>query len=78
MLSQILKEFEKPTKGLCLEEIAQRLGKDPRVVAGALDLLVKMGKLDGIEGGMCDSCPIRSMCSGAMPPNIYTLTTNKT
>ncbi len=79
MLSQILTEFENTTRGLCLEEIAQRLGKDPRVVAGALDLLVNMGKLDEIEINMCDSCPVRGNCSViADSKRIYNLTANRT
>lgn len=78
MLNQILKEFENAARGLCLEEIAQRLGKDPRVVAGALDLLVNMGKLDEIENGMCDFCPVRSMCSEVSDPmRIFALTAKK-
>lgn len=78
MLSQILTEFENTTRGLCLDEIAQRIGKDPRVVAGALDLLVNMGKLNEIESSMCDFCPVRGMCSVISDPKrIYILTANK-
>lgn len=78
MLNQILTEFENTARGLCLEEIAQRLGKDPRVVAGALDLLVNMGKLDEIESSMCDFCPVRGMCSVISDPErIYALTAKK-
>lgn len=78
MLNQILTEFENTTRGLCLEEIANRLGKDPRVVAGALDLLVNMGKLDEIESSMCDFCPVRGMCSvSANLMHIYTLTADR-
>ena len=66
-------EFESTTKGLCLEEVAQRLGKDPRVVAGALDLLANMGKLDEIESSTCDFCPVRGMCSVIPDPKrMYT------
>ncbi|UCF61905.1 MAG: hypothetical protein JSV37_04260 [Anaerolineaceae bacterium] len=63
MLNQILTEIENSPRGLCLEEIAQRLDKDPGVVAGGLDLLVHMGKLDQIENSMCDVCPVRGMCN---------------
>lgn len=75
MLRQILSEIENSPRGLCLEEIAQRLGKDPNVVAGALDLLVHMGKLDQIESSACDVCPMRGMCSVISDPtHIFTLT----
>jgi hypothetical protein len=63
MLNQILVEIENSPRGLCLEEIAQRLDKDPGVVTGGLDLLVHMGKLDQIGSSMCDVCPVRSMCT---------------
>jgi hypothetical protein len=78
MLNQILLEFENTTSGLCVDEVAQRLGKDPGVVAGALDLLVNMGKLDEIESSVCDSCPVRGMCSGiSRPQRIFILTMNE-
>ena len=76
MLNQILMEFENTTSGLCLEEVAQRLGKDPGVVASALNLLVNMGKLDEIESGMCDFCPVRGMCISD-PKRVFLLTTNE-
>jgi hypothetical protein len=78
MLSQILAELENSTIGLCLEEIAQRLGKDPSVVAGALDLLVNMGRLNELESSKCDVCPVSSMCSVISDPKrIYILTANE-
>ena len=78
MLNQILDEFKYATGGLCLEEIAQRLGRDRRVVAGALDLMVNMGKLDVIERSLCDVCPVRSLCSVISDPTRrYFLTANK-
>jgi hypothetical protein len=78
MLSQILTEFDNTTRGLCVEEIAQKLGRNPRVVAGALDLLVNMGKLDVIEVGVCDSCPVRDICSAITnPKRIYVISANK-
>ena len=64
--------------GLCVEEIAQRLGKEPGVVAGALDLLVNMGKLDEIERSLCDVCPVRGVCSVISDSTrVYILTVNK-
>jgi hypothetical protein len=78
MLNQILLEFENTTSGLCLEEIAQRLVKDPGVVASALDLLVNMGKLYEIESGMCDFCPAHGMCSVISDPKrVFILTANE-
>ena len=78
MLNQIIMEFEKSTSGLCLEEVAQRLGKDPGVVAGALDLLVNMGKLDEIESSMCDFCPVRDMCIViSNPKRVFILAANE-
>jgi hypothetical protein len=78
MLNQILTEFENTTGGLCLEEIAQRIGKDPRVVSGALDLLINMGKLDQIQTGMCNVCPVRSICNVVSDPKrMYILTAYK-
>ncbi|KPK94713.1 MAG: hypothetical protein AMJ88_03380 [Anaerolineae bacterium SM23_ 63] len=79
MLSQILTEFGNTTRGLCLEEIVQRLGKNPRVVEGALDLLVNMGKLDEIESSTCDLCPVRGVCGViSAPKRIYILSANRT
>jgi hypothetical protein len=77
MLSQILTEIENSPRGLCLEEIAQRLDKDPSVVAGGLDLLVHMGKLTQIRSSACDVCPVRGMCNVISDPaRIYILTEN--
>ena len=78
MLSQILNELENTIGGLCVDEIAQRLGKEPGVVAGALDLLVNMGKLDEIERSLCDVCPVRGVCSVISDSTrVYILTVKK-
>lgn len=62
MLKQILTEFENTTTVLCLEEIAQRIGKDPRVVEGILDTLIRMGRLIEMKSTVCSSCPLHGTC----------------
>ena len=62
MLKQILVELENTTTGLCLEEIAQRIGKDPMVVEGMLDMLVRMGMLVEVDTTACPSCPLHDTC----------------
>jgi hypothetical protein len=62
MLKQILTEFEKTDTVLCLEEIAQRIGKDSRVVEGMMDTLIRMGKVIEIKSTVCSSCPLHDMC----------------
>ncbi|HEY44231.1 MAG TPA: hypothetical protein G4O11_09645 [Anaerolineae bacterium] len=62
MLKQILAELENTTSGLSLEEIAQRIGKDPRVVEGMLDMLVRMGMLIEVDNVACSSCPLHDTC----------------
>jgi hypothetical protein len=62
MLKQILTEFENTFTVLCLEEIAQRIGKDPRVVEGMLDTLIRMGRLIEMESMECSSCPVHGTC----------------
>ncbi len=47
---------------MCLEEVAQKLGREPSVVEGMLETLVKLGKLVEIGSEVCDLCPASSMC----------------
>lgn len=63
MIAEALDEFERTARALCPQEIAKRLGKEPSVVEGMLELLVRMGKLVEVENtGLCDSCPAYAKC----------------
>jgi len=62
MLSRILAIYEQDPGVMCLEEVAQKLGREPSVVEGMLETLVKLGKLVEIGSEVCDLCPASSMC----------------
>lgn len=62
MLSRILAIYEQDPGIMCVEEVAQKLDREPSVVEGMLETLVKLGKLIEIGAETCDLCPASSMC----------------
>jgi len=62
MLSRILAIYEQDPGARCVEEVAQKLDREPSVVEGMLETLVKLGKLIEIDSETCDLCPANSMC----------------
>ena len=62
MLSSILAIYEQDPGALCLEEVAQKLDREPSVIEGMLETLVKLGKLVEIDTETCGLCAARSMC----------------
>ena len=62
MLSRILAIYEQDPGVMCVEEVAQKLDREPSVVEGMLETLVKLGKLIEIDSETCDLCPASSMC----------------
>jgi len=63
MLSKILEICINKPDGAELNEIARRLNKNPMVVEGMIDQLVRMGKLVELrEYPMCKMCPTQSSC----------------
>jgi predicted Zn-ribbon and HTH transcriptional regulator len=76
MVEQILTEFEKADTVMCLEEIAQRIGKDSRVVDGVMETLIRMGKVIEIKSTLCSSCPLHATCkSNSISGRAFTLAT---
>jgi len=63
MLSSILAIYEQDLRALCVEEVAQKLDREPSVVEGMLDTLVNLGKLVEIGTEDCGLCPASSMCT---------------
>ena len=62
MLSSILAIYEQDPGVLCVEEVAQKLGREPSVVEGMLETLVNLGKLVEIGAETCGLCPASSSC----------------
>jgi hypothetical protein len=62
MLSSILAIYEQDPGALCLEEVAQKLDREPSVVEGMLETLVNLGKLVEIGTETCGLCPASSTC----------------
>ncbi len=63
MLTDILEACKTTPQGLCLEEIAHRLKKDPSVVEGMIDQLLHMGRLvERPAKTVCETCPTRASC----------------
>jgi Mn-dependent DtxR family transcriptional regulator len=63
MLTDILEACKTAPQGLCLEEIAHRLKKDPSVVEGMIDQLLRMGRLvERPAQAICETCPARASC----------------
>ena len=62
MLNRILAIYEQDPGIMCVEEVAQKLDREPSVVEGMLETLVKLGKLIEIGSETCDLCAASSMC----------------
>ncbi|NIS81769.1 MAG: hypothetical protein GTO14_16530 [Anaerolineales bacterium] len=63
MLGDILDEFGRTRNTLYFQDVSKRLGKEPAVVEGMLELLVRVGRLVEVNGArICDSCPMRAKC----------------
>ena len=62
MLRSILAIYEQDPGALCVDEVAQKLDREPSVVEGMLETLVKLGKLVEIDTETCGLCAARSMC----------------
>ena len=78
MLSEIIKECSATKEGIGLHELAQKLGKEPAVVKGMLELLLCMGKLVEVQGQeFCETCSARSSCM-LIPPSKRTYTIPQT
>jgi DNA-binding IclR family transcriptional regulator len=81
MLSQILKEFERSTEPMDLNELSRRLGTERSALEGMLELLVRQGKLREIQPGSieCSHCSRRAGCgylhSGKLLGTVYELAT---
>ena len=63
MLSRILTIFEQDPGTLCVEEVAQKLDREPSVVEGMIETLVNLGELVEIDAEDCGLCPASSMCT---------------
>jgi adenine-specific DNA glycosylase len=61
-LLRILEEFSQNGAVLGAPQVARVLDKDPRVVAGMLDALVQLGRLEVADAPGCDLCPLRMAC----------------
>lgn len=63
MLSKIFEICKNKPQGANLNEIARKLNKDPIIVEGMVNHLLRMGKLiKHTEGLICDTCPARGSC----------------
>ncbi len=63
MLNQILEACKSTPRGLCLEEIAHGLKKEPAVIEGMIAQLLHMGMLvEHPVQTVCETCPARASC----------------
>ena len=63
MLNRILAIYEQDPGSLCVEEVAQKLDREPSVVEGMIETLVNLGELVEIGAEDCGLCPASSMCT---------------
>jgi len=66
MVKQLLQLLTEARTGLGVEDLARQLDVSPAAVEGALDLLVRKGRL--IKGGprsagLCDGCTAAALCN---------------
>jgi hypothetical protein len=61
-----MRQFSKSVGCLSVQEIAANLGTTPSVIEGMLDTLVRLGKLEEIENGMCEECPFEANCINSL------------
>ena len=63
MLNSILAIYTQDPGSLCVEEVAQKLDREPSVVEGMIETLVNLGELVEIGAEDCGLCPASSMCN---------------
>jgi hypothetical protein len=64
MIRELLAELEHGTAAVGVDALAQRLGTTPAAVEGALEVLVRKGRVvRGAAAGACDGCAARSTCN---------------
>lgn len=65
MVKQLLQLLTDARTGLGVEDLARRLDVSPAAVEGALDLLVRKGRLikGGPQGGLCAGCSAAALCN---------------
>ena len=65
MIRELLAELDAGATPRDLDALARRLGTSPAAVEGALELLVRKGRVvrDAATGGACEGCAARSLCS---------------
>ena len=68
MIRELLAELDAGATPLDLDALARRLGTSPAAVEGALELLVRKGRVvrDAATAGACDGCSARSLCNPLM------------
>lgn len=69
MLTKLLRLLEQNQGQLDLVELSQQLDAQPSAVAGMLEMLVRMGRIDemGVNCGICQTCSLRKECD--LPAN---------
>ncbi len=65
MMRQLIDLLAESRTGLGVEDLARRLGASPAAVEGALDLLVRKGRLikGGPRSGTCQGCAAETYCN---------------
>ncbi len=65
MMRQLIDLLAESRTGLGVEDLARRLDASPAAVEGALDLLVRKGRLikGGPRSGACDGCAAVTLCN---------------
>lgn len=65
MMRQLIDLLAESRTGLGVEDLARRLDATPAAVEGALDLLVRKGRLikGGPRSGACDGCAAVTLCN---------------
>lgn len=65
MVRQLIDLLADSRTGMGVEDLARRLNTSPAAVEGALDLLVRKGRLikGGPRSGICDGCAAVTLCN---------------
>jgi hypothetical protein len=64
MIRRLLAELEGGGSAMSVNALALRVGTSPAAVQGALDLLVRKGRIvRGSSAGACDGCAAKAMCN---------------
>ncbi len=65
MMRQLIDLLAESRSGLGVEDLARRLDASPAAVEGALDLLVRKGRLikGGPRSGACEGCAAVTLCN---------------